>query len=207
MTTIPSQTIVGSGSLRFAADPDWCRLPAGEELGEAVGVATDSHDRVFLFTRTPEPPAGFRSQTATFSTPGKTSSSSARTAFTSGPTTASTAPTTRIIRSAVLLPRANCCSPWASAATLPTPAPPAPIIARSAAPPARSTYPTNVALSPAGEIYVSDGYGNACIHRFSPDGRLLASWGQPGDGPGQFHVPHGIAIDRQRHGLRGRPRE
>ena len=58
-------------------------------------------------------------------------------------------------------------------------------------------YPTNVALSPEGDIYVSDGYGNARIHRFSPDGRLLHSWGQPGAGPGQFNVPHGIAIDRQ----------
>ena len=47
------QTIVGSGELRYAADTNWCRLPAGEELGEVIGVATDSHDRVFLFTRTP----------------------------------------------------------------------------------------------------------------------------------------------------------
>ena len=58
-------------------------------------------------------------------------------------------------------------------------------------------FPTNVALSPSGDIYVSDGYGNACIHKFSPAGRLLFSWGAPGSGPGQFHVPHGIAVDRQ----------
>lgn len=56
-------------------------------------------------------------------------------------------------------------------------------------------YPTNVALDPAGEIYVSDGYGNARIHKFSPGGKLLHSWGEPGAGPGQFHVPHGIAVD------------
>ena len=47
------QTIVGSGELRYAADTNWCRLPAGEELGEVIGVATDSQDRVFLFMRTP----------------------------------------------------------------------------------------------------------------------------------------------------------
>ena len=51
--TTEKRTIVGSGKLRYAADPNWCRLPAGEELGEAIGVATDSQDRVFLFTRTP----------------------------------------------------------------------------------------------------------------------------------------------------------
>lgn len=58
-------------------------------------------------------------------------------------------------------------------------------------------YPTNLALSPDGEMYVSDGYGNARIHKFSADGRLLFSWGEPGAGPGQFQVPHGIAVDRQ----------
>jgi hypothetical protein len=46
-------------------------------------------------------------------------------------------------------------------------------------------------------MYVSDGYGNARIHKFSADGRLLFSWGEPGAGPGQFQVPHGIAVDRQ----------
>ncbi len=56
--------------------------------------------------------------------------------------------------------------------------------------------PTNLALSPSGEIYVADGYGNARVHRFAPDGRLISSWGAPGAGPGEFHVPHGIAVDR-----------
>lgn len=58
-------------------------------------------------------------------------------------------------------------------------------------------FPTNVALSADGEIFVTDGYGNARVHKFSPEGRLLLSWGEPGSGPGQFHVPHGIAIDRE----------
>ena len=52
-------------------------------------------------------------------------------------------------------------------------------------------------MSPSGDLYVSDGYGNARVHRFSADGALISSWGTPGDGPGQFHVPHGIAVDSQ----------
>jgi DNA-binding beta-propeller fold protein YncE len=56
-------------------------------------------------------------------------------------------------------------------------------------------FPTNMALSPHGEMYVADGYGNARVHKFSPKGKLLHSWGEPGSGPGQFHVPHGIAVD------------
>ncbi|MCR4392895.1 MAG: 6-bladed beta-propeller, partial [Dehalococcoidales bacterium] len=56
--------------------------------------------------------------------------------------------------------------------------------------------PTDVAISPSGEIYVADGYGNARVHKFSADGKLISSWGEPGKGPGQFIVPHGIAIDK-----------
>jgi DNA-binding beta-propeller fold protein YncE len=58
-------------------------------------------------------------------------------------------------------------------------------------------YPTNLALSPEGELYVTDGYGNARVHKFTADGRLLFSWGEPGDSPGQFRIPHGIAVDRR----------
>ena len=57
--------------------------------------------------------------------------------------------------------------------------------------------PTGVAISPSGEIYVSDGYGNARVHKFSPDGSLLLSWGEPGDAPGQFKLPHSIWVDKQ----------
>ena len=58
-------------------------------------------------------------------------------------------------------------------------------------------FPTNVAIGAVGEIFVTDGYGNARVHKFAPDGELLLSWGEPGSGPGQFHVPHGIAIDQR----------
>ncbi|HYC46470.1 MAG TPA: peptidyl-alpha-hydroxyglycine alpha-amidating lyase family protein [Burkholderiales bacterium] len=54
--------------------------------------------------------------------------------------------------------------------------------------------PTNVAIGLKGEIYITDGYGNARVHIFSPKGELVRSWGEPGNGPGQFHLPHGIAV-------------
>jgi len=57
--------------------------------------------------------------------------------------------------------------------------------------------PTGVAVTPSGEIYIADGYGNARIHKFSSDGKLLFSWGEPGGAPGQFRLPHNIWIDRQ----------
>ena len=57
--------------------------------------------------------------------------------------------------------------------------------------------PTGVAVAPWGEIYVSDGYGNARVHRFAFDGTLLQSWGEPGTGPGEFRLPHSVKIDNQ----------
>jgi DNA-binding beta-propeller fold protein YncE len=64
-------------------------------------------------------------------------------------------------------------------------------VARSAGPYNR---PTNLALAPNGDLYVSDGYGNARVHHFAPDGRLIRSWGEPGTGQGQFNIPHGICV-------------
>jgi len=52
----------------------------------------------------------------------------------------------------------------------------------------------NTAFGPNGYLYVADGYGNARIHRFKPDGTLVHSWGEPGTGPSQFHIPHGIWV-------------
>jgi len=54
---------------------------------------------------------------------------------------------------------------------------------------------THTALSPGNEIYVSDGYGNARIHKYAPDGKRIMSWGEPGSGPGQFNLPHNISCD------------
>jgi streptogramin lyase len=57
--------------------------------------------------------------------------------------------------------------------------------------------PTGVAVSSSGEIYVADGYGNARVHKFTPDGSLLFSWGEPGHAPGQFWLPHSVWVDKQ----------
>jgi DNA-binding beta-propeller fold protein YncE len=57
--------------------------------------------------------------------------------------------------------------------------------------------PTGVSISPKGEIYVADGYGNARIHKFSADGNLLLSWGEPGGEPGQFRLPHSVRVDKR----------
>lgn len=57
--------------------------------------------------------------------------------------------------------------------------------------------PTGVSISSKDEIYVSDGYGNARIHKFNADGKLLFSWGEPGGEPGQFRLPHSVRVDKR----------
>jgi DNA-binding beta-propeller fold protein YncE len=54
--------------------------------------------------------------------------------------------------------------------------------------------PTKVAFARGGDFYVSDGYGNARVHHFSAGGDLLHSWGEPGDGPGEFRLPHSVCV-------------
>lgn len=60
--------------------------------------------------------------------------------------------------------------------------------------------PTNVGISPTtGDVYITDGYGNSRVHRYAPDGRHIASWGEAGVGPGQFQIPHNVIVDADEH--------
>lgn len=57
--------------------------------------------------------------------------------------------------------------------------------------------PTHSAVDPRdGGLYVADGYANARVHKFSPDGKHLFSWGESGTGPGQFNIVHNIVVDK-----------
>jgi len=56
--------------------------------------------------------------------------------------------------------------------------------------------PTKVAFDPkTGDFYISDGYGNARVHKYSADGQHLFSWGEYGSEPGQFNLVHSVATD------------
>ena len=55
---------------------------------------------------------------------------------------------------------------------------------------------THTALSPqCDHLYISDGYGNARVHKFTIDGKWLSAWGEPGTDEGQFNIPHNICCD------------
>jgi peptidylamidoglycolate lyase len=55
--------------------------------------------------------------------------------------------------------------------------------------------PTDVAVAADGSFYVTDGYGNNRVLKFSADGRFLFEWGAKGTGPGEFDLPHGVSLD------------
>lgn len=69
---------------------------------------------------------------------------------------------------------------------------PGDLVPRAAGP---FNYPTEMAPGPSGDLYVTDGYRNCRVHRFTRDGQLINSWGEPGKtAPGQFHLPHSVLV-------------
>ena len=185
---------MGSGEFRYLANSDWAQWPAGWQVSEVTGVASDSRDRVFVFNRGDHP-------VAVFDPDGQIVSSWGAGMFVR-PHGIWIGPDDAVYLTDDLDHTVHKFTPdgerlW----TLGTSGKPSDTGAtsvdyrtiRQAGPPFH--FPTNLAPAPSGELYISDGYGNARIHKYSADGRLLHSWGEPGSGPGQFHVPHGIAVD------------
>jgi peptidylamidoglycolate lyase len=57
--------------------------------------------------------------------------------------------------------------------------------------------PADLAFASDGSFYVADGYGNSRIAKFSRDGKFQFDWGKKGSGPGEFDLPHSVAVDAQ----------
>lgn len=55
----------------------------------------------------------------------------------------------------------------------------------------------DIAFAPDGNLLIADGYGNARILEYTPDGRRVGEFGKPGHGPGELHLPHAVAIDER----------
>ena len=56
--------------------------------------------------------------------------------------------------------------------------------------------PTDIGFDSTGNMYISDGYGNSRIHKYTHEGMWITSWGTSGDGPGEFDLPHCVRVDR-----------
>jgi DNA-binding beta-propeller fold protein YncE len=55
--------------------------------------------------------------------------------------------------------------------------------------------PTHTAFGSNGEVFVTDGYGNSRVVRFSAAGKFIQEWGRAGSGAGEFNAPHSAIVD------------
>lgn len=176
--------VVGSGRHVYEVVEGWAKLPEGWSLVEVCGIGVGRDDRVYVFNRGTHPLIVFDRDGRVLTSWGEGLFVRPH-AVTMGPddTIYLTDDGDHTVRKCTLDGRVLL--------TLGTPGRPAP--RHSGQPFNRCTH---VAVAPDGCLYVTDGYGNARIHKFSPEGDLLFSWGEPGTDPGQFALPHNICSGR-----------
>ncbi len=191
--------LYGTGDYVYELVPDWAKLPAGWEWNHTSGAAVDAQDNVYVFNRSAHPVMVFDRDGNLLRTWGEGIFSRPHGVFvTPDQLVWGSDDMDHTVRKFTLDGRLM--------ETMGTKGQPSdsgyvqqgPLaeqlksIKRGAGP---FNRPTKLVLAPWGERYVTDGYGNARVHRFAADGSLIGSWGQPGTGPGQFRLPHGLAVD------------
>ena len=176
-------TTMGQGQFRYEVVGDWGKLPDGWELNDVAAVAVDKKDQVYIFNRGAHPMIVFDRQGNFLRSWGEGLFKRAHGVHI-GPDEHlyCTDDGDHTVR--------KCTLEGKVVLTIGIPGEPAPYV--SGEPFNRCTH---TALSPRGDIFVSDGYGNARVHKYSPDGKLLLSWGEPGCDPGQFNIQHNICAD------------
>ena len=190
----------GDGDHRYELVEDWARLPAGESFRDVASVRIDADDRVFVLNRSDRPVMVFDPGGERVATWGEGEFSDRPHGMGIGPdgnvyctddgahTVTGFTPDGEPL---LTLGRENEPSDTGyrdvedSFERLAS-------ITRAAGP---FNRPTGVAVADSGDIFVADGYGNARVHAFGPDGELRRSWGSPGPGEGEFRLPHSIGVD------------
>jgi hypothetical protein len=189
-------TTVGAGELLFEPVPNWAQMPVDVSIVEAVGVSVDSHDRVFVFNR--GGPA-----VVVLNREGQFLNAWGDGCFVRPHGIWIAADDTLYLTDDLGHRVQQFTADGELLRTIGPSGEPSATgvegfdyrqITHGAEP---FNLPTNAIVTSDGEIFVADGYGNARIHRFSPDGDLIMSWGEPGVADGQFCVPHGLGVDEQ----------
>ena len=175
--------ILGSGDYRYRVVEDWAKLPDGWEFRDVAAVAVDSTDTVYVFNRGEHPIMVFDREGNFLRSWGEDLFIRAH-GIHVGPNDAlyCTDDGDHTVR--------KCTTDGKVLLEIGIPGTPAPFM--SGEPFHRCTH---TALSPDGHLFVSDGYGNARVHKYTPDGKLVHSWGEPGADAGQFNVVHNIVSD------------
>ncbi len=181
---------VGSDALRYEVAEGWGELPAGYEWGQIGSVNVDAEDRVYVYTRTEHPLMVFDRDGHFQRSFGEGIIKDAHGLYLDADENmfmvdrAAQVAMKFSTDGKKLLEVGNRDQPSDTGWTSETRE-----VLRAAGP---FHHPTDVALSATGEFYVSDGYRNARVHKFSAAGELLFSWGEPGTGPGQFNLVHSV---------------
>lgn len=178
-------TVVGVGDYTYDADGNWGRSPQLPAFGLVSGVAGDSQDRVYVFQRLPTPIM------LVFEPDGQLVDSWGTGAFRT-PHGVWISPDDHLYCTDI---GAHTVTKWTRdgklLATWGTPG-------EVGAPGMPFNRPTRVFRTPQGEMFVSDGYGQHRVHRYSAAGELQLSWGEEGTGPGQFTAPvHNVCLDER----------
>ncbi len=176
--------ILGSGDFQYRVAEAWGELPTGWKYGDVAAVGVDRNDNVYVFNPKRSSRDRLRSRRPLPALPGVKEYFRGRTVCTWAPTI-SIYPTDdgdHTVR--------KCSLDGKVLLTIGVPGRPSDYM--SGQPFHRCTH---TALSPAGDIYVADGYGNAQVHKYSPAGKLLHSWGESGSDPGQFNIVHNVCCD------------
>ena len=176
-------TLVGSGAFTYEVQQDWFELPEGWRFGWVPAVACDSEDRVYVYSRSERPMVVFDSDGRFVASWGEEVLKDAHGIFIDERdqiwcVERETHCVRQFTRDGELM------------MTLGTPD-------QEGAEGQPFRLPTDLALDADGYIYVSDGYGNTCIHKYSPAGEFIKTWGRPGTGPGEFDLPHCVRVDQR----------
>ncbi len=190
----------GSGKYTYELVDNWAKLPAGWSFKDVGGLTVDAQDRIYVFNRSPHPvtihdrEGNFLGSWGEgyFNRPHGSRFDSQGILYC---TDDSDHIVSRFTREGKLLgvigekgkpsntgytPKSNLMDSLRSI--------------KHGGPP--FNRPTGVDFDSSGNYYISDGYGNARVHKFSPEGKLLFSWGEPGTGPGEFMLPHNVWVDK-----------
>jgi hypothetical protein len=179
----PEALVVGHGAFRYTSIMNWGDLPEGWVLGDVAGVGVDSRGRVYAFNRGEHP-------LIVFNASGEFEASLGEGVF-RHPHAIEVAPDDSLL----CTDDGDHTVRWLE--------PSGELRLQLGTAGRRTEFMsgrpfcmcTHTAIAPDGSIYVSDGYGNARVHKYSAAGELARSWGAPGAGPGEFNVPHNIGCD------------
>ena len=173
--------IYGSESHTYEVQENWWRLPDGWEFGWIAAVGVDSKDRVYVYSRSEHPLVVFDREGNYLKSLGDDILVDAHGIFIDADDNVYC-----VERDAHIMHKFSSDGDLLMS------------VGEQGEPSADGepfNLPTDLAIGPDGEMFISDGYGNARVHKYSPDGELIISWGKPGTGPGEFDLPHCVRVD------------